>query len=97
MEGKEHFFWLIPLVSSSLDCQNFKGKRNLNVPYLPHGRADRVFEKGNPLPLREVLWLFKKFDHVTITDPHSWSPFKLFQLNPNANTTIQMIPQRKCF
>lgn len=90
------FFWLIPLVNSSLDCQNFKGKRNLNVPYLPHGRADRVFEKGNPLPLDEVLHLFNKFDHVTMTDPHNWSLFNdLFKLDVNVTTRI--IPQHKCF
>ena len=87
------FFWLIPLVLSSLHYQSFSGERNLHLPYLPHGRADRVFEKGNPLPLSKVLATFNKFDKVTIVDPHTIDNLLLL----GNQTKIEVIPQHKCF
>lgn len=48
----------------------------LNLPYLPYGRADRVFEKGNPnslkmflLSLNELGW----FDEINVCDIHNKS------------------------
>ena len=50
-----------------------KFKRELlYLPYLPHARADRVFEYGNGFPLQlfleAVSWMF---DTIFLTDPHS--------------------------
>jgi ribose-phosphate pyrophosphokinase len=47
-------------------------RKYLYLPYLPHGRADRVFEHGNGFPLQlfleTVSWMF---DGIFLTDPHS--------------------------
>lgn len=45
----------------------------LYLPYLPYGRADRVFEEGNPNPLdgfQELLEIWN-FDAVFVHDPHN--------------------------
>jgi len=48
-------------------------KRILNLPYLPYGRADRVFEDGNPNPLENFQHFLheKDFDEVIVCDPHN--------------------------
>lgn len=47
----------------------------LDIPYLPYGRADRRFEKGNPLPLFNFLsWLRDEvsiFNEVIVCDIHN--------------------------
>lgn len=44
----------------------------LILPYLPHGRADRVFEVGNGHPLDLFLDNVKDlFSVISVTDPHS--------------------------
>lgn len=47
----------------------------LGLPYLPYGRADRRFEKGNPLPLSNFLcWLRDEldfFDEILVNDVHN--------------------------
>lgn len=45
----------------------------LNLPYLPYGRADRVFEVGNASPLHDFLtWrLLKRFTEVNVCDAHN--------------------------
>ena len=51
--------------------KDFK-REYLHLPYLPHARADRVFEYGNgfslQLFLEAVSWMF---DTIFLTDPHS--------------------------
>lgn len=55
----------------------------LHLPYLPHARADRVFEKGNPLPLEAFCYSLRDgrdqafFDTVYLTDPHSLAAIKI--------------------
>ncbi len=49
-------------------------KTILNLPYLPHGRADRVFENGNPCPLElffDDLTNYSDGFEIHLTDPHS--------------------------
>jgi ribose-phosphate pyrophosphokinase len=46
-------------------------RKYLKLPYLPHGRADRVFEPGNGHPLRMVMAICSFFDVISLTDPHS--------------------------
>jgi ribose-phosphate pyrophosphokinase len=47
-------------------------KLSLFLPYLPHGRADRVFEYGNAFPLDAFAYFcISIFDEVTVIDPHS--------------------------
>lgn len=45
----------------------------LHLPYFPQARADRVFEVGNPLPVRVFTGILNSygFKKVTIYDPHS--------------------------
>lgn len=43
----------------------------LNIPYLPFGRADRVFEKGNPLPLELFLEALPCIDEIHTVDAHN--------------------------
>jgi ribose-phosphate pyrophosphokinase len=63
----------------------------LNLPYLPYGRADRVFEKGNPDSLMLFLdWLRDKhFDAVYIQDPHNPKILKIYNKGINFNITEQ--------
>lgn len=45
---------------------------HLIMDYLPYGRADRVFEEGNPNPLRLFIkQLSKLVDSITVEDPHN--------------------------
>lgn len=70
----DNYLWEILLVQDAIK-RTFKArfnKRLLNLPYLPHARADRVFEEGNPFPLDVFLWeLVDRFDQILLTDPHS--------------------------
>lgn len=45
----------------------------LYMPYLPYGRADRIFEPGNPSPLETFLKTVEKFNFtsVVVEDPHN--------------------------
>jgi len=49
----------------------------LNMPYLPYARADRVFEQGNPNPLKVFLRNLKQyediFSEINISDIHNES------------------------
>ncbi|AKO60976.1 ribose-phosphate pyrophosphokinase [Pseudoalteromonas phage H101] len=59
--------------------ENFYGevianmKVYLSLEYLPHARADRVFEKGNPSPLYDFLvWLDNiRFSKIFVNDIHN--------------------------
>lgn len=71
----DDYLWEIYLTLDALhrtfkDNGNFK--RILHLPYLPHGRADRVFEVGNPFPLNLFIkQILLQFDEIHLTDPHS--------------------------
>lgn len=66
----------------------------LNLPYLPHGRADRVFQPGNPLPLWAFFNIIKDwFAEIIITDPHS---DYLQQAFPSQSWMITVYPQHQC-
>lgn len=46
----------------------------LNLPYLPYGRCDRVFEKGNPDGLQDFLGSLAEmsvFTEITVCDIHN--------------------------
>jgi ribose-phosphate pyrophosphokinase len=46
-------------------------RSGINFKYLPYARAERIFEEGNPHPLRSFLTGIQfKFDTVFLTDPH---------------------------
>lgn len=69
------YMWEITLVLSAIlnTWPDVRWKKSLlYLPYLPHARADRVFEYGNALPLQ----MFSAFvdsicSEVFLTDPHS--------------------------
>ena len=63
-------------------------RSHLVLPYLPHGRADRVFEKGNAAPLQVFMDIFTKFfDCIHLTDPHS--DFYLRYANSDSDITVR--------
>lgn len=70
----DNYLWEILLLDDAIQNtfgMSFK-RRLLHLPYLPHGRADRVFEKGNPAPLNLFLTTIEPyFDEIFLTDPHS--------------------------
>lgn len=56
----------------------------LDMPYLPYGRADRRFEKGNPLPLNGFLHTLDYiggFDVIYVCDIHNKAALYGFDLN----------------
>lgn len=69
----------------------------LNLPYLPYGRADRRFEKGNPLPLQNFLsWLrdeMIEFDEIFVCDIHN----PKYVLEDFKGLNITHKPQLECF
>lgn len=74
----------------------------LYLPYLPHGRADRVFEHGNGFPLKlfldAVCWMFNE---IFLTDPHS-DFYKGYEDERNRNQLLNkdffvVTPQHQCF
>lgn len=69
---------LIKLLNNALmNYKDFKCALNtvfvLDIPYLPNGRADRIFESGNPNPLEEFLTDMDKlmYDELWLVDPHN--------------------------
>lgn len=70
----DNYLWEILLVQNAIR-KTFVGtvfkKKILRLPYLPHGRADRVFEVGNALPLEIFLDEVLSFTEICLTDPHS--------------------------
>ena len=74
----------IPIMKEKLEMlmdalwENYVDEMNatehiLMLGYLPYGRADRLFQKGNPNPLVVFqIWLSgQNFDEVYIDDPHN--------------------------
>lgn len=61
------------LVRNALAVNNQKTNYyiKLNIPYFPFARADRVFEKGNPLPMDMIGVLIAEFDDVHTVDIHN--------------------------
>lgn len=76
----DNYLWEIALIISSL-VHTFNGddltdcKLICNIPYLPHGRADRIFERGNAFPLETFFGgsysMFTNRIEILLTDPHS--------------------------
>lgn len=89
------YMWEILLAQDAVrrTFGHFK-KSILNLPYLPHARADRVFEKGNPLPLEVFLDSILGFTEVMLTDPHS--DF-IFQKEYHQVIEVSIKPQHQCF
>lgn len=61
------------------------------MPYLPYGRADRKFEKGNPNPLRSFLWTLEDiggFDEINICDIHNNKALEGFNLPIKEKTQL---------
>lgn len=89
------YMWEISLAQDAV-CRTFGcfKKSILNLPYLPHARADRVFEKGNALPLEVFLDSILGFTEVMLTDPHS--DF-IFQKEYHQVIEVSIKPQQQCF
>lgn len=89
------YMWKILLVQDAVrrtfGC--FK-KSILHLPYLPHARADRVFETGNALPLELFLDSILGFTEVMLTDPHS--DF-IFQEEYHKAIEVNIKHQHQCF
>ena len=79
------------------DVNFFDTKWYLDLPYLPYGRADRRFEKGNPIPLSNFLsWLRDEWidmDEIHICDIHN----PKYVLEDFVGLNILERPQLDCF
>lgn len=70
----DNYLWEVKQSVDAIEQTFGKGiKRELlYLPYLPHARADRVFEYGNGFPLNLFLdAIAYMFDTIFLTDPHS--------------------------
>ena len=79
----DKILWQLMLVRDAIARQYVGATKkplvNLNIPYMPYARADRVFEVGNPLPLDLFFTQISKLFHKVITmdlhsDVISWGP-----------------------
>lgn len=69
--------------------ENFYGEKitdlkvYLSLEYLAYGRADRVFEKGNPSPLYDfIVWLDRKrFSKIIVADVHNPAIFSEYRVD----------------
>jgi ribose-phosphate pyrophosphokinase len=76
----------VSLLLSAISNSNIDVKsKYLYMPYLPYGRADRVFEKGNPSPLNTFLYIIERFNftEVFIEDPHNVKSLAAHDINFN--------------
>lgn len=72
----------------------------LNLPYLPYGRADRMFEKGNPVGLKMFLWGLEEiggFDEIYVCDIHNKSSLEDICYEYELNLNIIEKSQLECF
>lgn len=77
----------IDMVCSCIE--NFYGEKiadlkvYLSLEYLPYGRADRVFEKGNPSPLYDfIVWLDRKrVTKIIVADVHNPAIFSEYRVD----------------
>ena len=72
----------------------------LNLPYLPYGRADRMFEKGNPVGLKMFLWGLEEiggFDEINVCDIHNESSVDDICDEYELNLNIVEKSQLECF
>ncbi|QHZ59799.1 ribose-phosphate pyrophosphokinase [Alteromonas phage vB_AmeM_PT11-V22] len=86
----------IDLIYNSLwlmGCEDLE--RELHLPYLPYARADRMFEEGNPEPLKVFMeTVFPFFSKVHLYDVHNLNEIKgqwMF------NTEVSHTDQTSCF
>lgn len=63
----------IGLVIDALYVNNLGKPKRLMMPYIPNARADRVFLKGNGLPVMTTSDIIDSygFEEIHVTDPHS--------------------------
>lgn len=69
---------------------------NLNLLYMPHARADRVFVQGMSNPLDFVcamIYNITEWDNITVTDPHSEET--LIRLSYHTGADIRVIEQKQ--
>lgn len=96
----DDYLWQIALVNDAVNnlwgWDKFK-RSHLRLAYLPYGRADRVFEQGNPHPLDIFLQAFQyMFDVVYLTDPHSeyylkYAPYTEFEVKSQHQCFIELV------
>lgn len=87
------------LVKDALDRLGVREVR-LTLDYMPQARADRVFEAGNPLPIKVFCNILNsyKFSEVLISDPHSDVTSALIDnvvVQTQGTSLIQYIPRIK--
>lgn len=92
----DDYLWEIELVQNAIYISfgaNFK-RSYLMLPYLPHARADRVFEEGNAHPLNVFLNNVQGFDDIHLTDPHS-DFYKIYETEEDRKFVVKH--QHECF
>lgn len=80
-----------------VDTQN-RPKFHLYLPYLPYGRADRVFEEGNPEPLGSFITNIAEmgFSEINLVDPHNEEYIDTFAVH-NQQVKFNIKPQEDAF
>lgn len=80
----------IGLVKDALDRLGVKEVK-LTLFYIPQARADRVFEKGMPLPIKVFTDILNSFNfaEVTVMDPHS-------DVSAALINNVEIIDQTQC-
>lgn len=72
---REELFLITDAILSNYDINLRDTEFNLSLEYLPYGRADRRFEKGNPSPLLDFFCTLRDdiaiFDNIYINDVHN--------------------------
>ena len=99
---REELLIVAECISSLVDEHYFDHnvKMILNLPYLPYGRADRVFEKGNPnalLSFLNTLHDISGFDEIHICDIHNLQAVKDIVYRYGFNLNIIEKSQLQCF
>lgn len=83
------------LVRSALIENNIESmyQINLNIPYFPFARADRVFQRGNPLPMEMIGTLVGEFNIVRTVDIHNqeWLEPYLIEETPQHKALVETV------
>lgn len=93
---KPHELMKLTLIKDALDnIFTFWAKKpsyQLNMPYVPYARQDRVMQPGEALSIKVLANIINmlKFDVVHITDPHS-------DVTPALINNVDVIPQDLAF
>ena len=91
----------ILMISSCIFERDFPNnvKLYLNLPYMPYGRCDRVFEEGNPNGLKSFLFTLEHiggFDEINVYDLHNEVAVRNIINEYNLDLVVKNTSQKDC-